>query len=272
MTYAETHGQTEYDSGSGVEPGTREFFDRLDRQFYDWNRPLHGQRPFDRLFPYDEYRGKPVLEVGCGLGTMAMNWAQAGASVTAVDLNPTAVAHTRTRFELHGLEGEISEADGRSLAFPDESFDYAWSWGVLHHSPDLGESLSELVRVLRPGGRFGVMLYNRRSFLHWYTIAYLEGVVHREREFLSPLELASRYSDAGREEGNPHTWPITREEGESMLRAAGAADVSTRILGTDLEGVLDTVFPRLGTAVPTWAKKPWARRFGWSLWFSGRKP
>jgi SAM-dependent methyltransferase len=272
MTYAETHGRTEYEEGAGFELGTREFFDRVDAQFYDWNRPLHDERPFGRLFPYDDYRGSPVLEVGCGLGTMAMNWARAGAHVTAVDLNPTAVAQTRRRLELHGLEGQVAEGDGRSLPFPDASFDYVWSWGVLHHSPDLDSSLRELVRVLRPGGRLGVMLYNRRSLLYWYTIAYLEGVVHREREFLSPLGLASRYSDAGREEGNPHTWPVTRAEGEASLRAAGATGVSTRILGTDLEGVLDTVFPQLGSALPSWAVKPWARRFGWSLWFSGRKP
>ena len=47
-------------------------------------------------------------------------------------------------------------------------FDYAYSWGVLHHSPNLGQSLAEMMRVTKPGGEFGIMLYNRRSFLHWY--------------------------------------------------------------------------------------------------------
>ena len=90
MTYAVEHGRTDYRDGE-YEMGTAEFFNRLDREFYNWNRPLHGDRPFDRLFPYDDYgSGKKVLEIGCGLGTLAMNWARRGVDITAVDLNPSA--------------------------------------------------------------------------------------------------------------------------------------------------------------------------------------
>src|SRR5688572_13182622 len=91
MTYGATHGQAVYAEGA-YEPGTRAFFERLDEEFYSWNVYLHRDTPFDRLFPYEQYsRGGRVLEVGCGLGTMAMNWARHGAAVSAVDLNPTSV-------------------------------------------------------------------------------------------------------------------------------------------------------------------------------------
>lgn len=269
MTYGETHGEARYEDRR-VEPGSSEFFDEVDRRFYSWNRPLHGRRPFDRLFPYDELAaGAPVLEVGCGMGTMAMNWARSGADVTAVDLNPTAVERTRRRFELYELEGTIAEADARALPFADDSFDYAYSWGVLHHSPDLGASLRELLRVVRPGGGFGVMLYHRRSFLHWYLTRYIEGFLHMESRFLDPVELASRYGDAGREEGNPHTWPVTKREVLEMLRA-DTESAAVRVLGTDLDSVLEIAAPGLHLIVPRFARKPWARRFGWSLWFHGR--
>jgi SAM-dependent methyltransferase len=199
-----------------------------------------------------------------------MHWARRGARMTAVDLNPTAIERTRRRFELHGLDGDIQLADGRSLQFDDDAFDYAYSWGVLHHSPDIEQSLTELMRVVRPGGGFGVMLYHRRSLLQWYVTDYLEGFLHMENRFLNPLELASRYGDAAREEGNPHTWPMTKAE----VRAAFAPfsdDVAIRVLGTDVDGVLDQVTPGLGAAVPAFFKKPWARRFGWSLWAHGHK-
>jgi ubiquinone/menaquinone biosynthesis C-methylase UbiE len=267
MTYGDTHGEAVWDERR-ADLGTTEFFDEVDRRFYEWNRPLHGDRPFSRLFPYERYRDREVLEVGCGMGTMAMNWARAGARVTAVDLNPTAVAQTSTRFELLDLEGAVRQADGRALPFADGAFDYAWSWGVLHHSPELERSLGELMRVVRPGGEFGVMLYNRRSVLHWYVTEYVEGFLHRERRFLNPLELASRYADAGREEGNPHTWPVTAPEVQAIL-APLCDRVSVRVLGTDLDGTLAMVIPGLDRVIPRWAKKPWARRFGWSLWFSG---
>jgi ubiquinone/menaquinone biosynthesis C-methylase UbiE len=270
MTYGETHGQATYREGS-YDPSSIEFFDRVDAEFHSWNKPLHGAQPFDRLFPFAEYGASPkVLEVGCGMGTMAMHWARRGARMTAVDLNPTAIERTRRRFELHGLDGDIQLADGRSLQFDDDAFDYAYSWGVLHHSPDIEQSLTELMRVVRPGGGFGVMLYHRRSLLQWYVTDYLEGFLHMENRFLNPLELASRYGDAAREEGNPHTWPMTKAE----VRAAFAPfsdDVAIRVLGTDVDGVLDQVTPGLGAAVPAFFKKPWARRFGWSLWAHGHK-
>jgi ubiquinone/menaquinone biosynthesis C-methylase UbiE len=269
MTYGDVHGESRWD-GEDAQPGTVAFYDRVDREFLGWNRPLHGRRPFDRIFPYDEYAGRPVLEVGCGLGTMAMCWAQAGADVTAVDLNAVAVERTRERLALRGLTGAVQQADARALPFEDASFDYVWSWGVLHHSAELDRSLGELMRVLRPGGGFGVMVYHRRSLLHWYMTEYVEGFLHYERRFLDPVALASRYGDAAREEGNPHTWPVTRHELAGMLRP-DSDDATIRVLGTDLDSVLQWLVPGVGARLPRWVKKPWARRFGWSLWAHGRR-
>ncbi|MCU0842634.1 MAG: methyltransferase domain-containing protein [Thiobacillaceae bacterium] len=270
MTYGAEHGRTGYRDGQ-FEMGTPEFFERLDREFYSWNHPLHGERPFDRLFPYRDYRaGARVLEIGCGLGTMAMNWARNGVEMTAVDLNPTSIEQTRRRFELMGLRGRIELMDGRRLDLPDAHFDYVYSWGVLHHSPDLAQSLNEMMRVLKPGGGFGLMLYHRRSILHAYKTLYTEGFLHYENRFLGPLELASRYGDGARADGNPHTWPVTKDELRAML-GPFSRDLDFRVLGTDLDTALHALLPGLGLILPAWAKKPWARRFGWSLWACGHK-
>jgi SAM-dependent methyltransferase len=269
MTYGDVHGDARWADEEAV-PGSPAFFERVDREFLSWNRPLHGERPFDRIFPYAQYADRPVVEIGCGMGTMASCWARAGARVTAVDLNEVAVTRTRERFALLDLPGEVVQADARELPFEDASFDYAWSWGVLHHSPELERSIAELMRVVRPGGGFGIMLYHRRSFLHWYMTEYVEGFLHRERRFLDPLALASRYGDAAREEGNPHTWPVTRGELSAML-APHAADTGIRVLGTDLDSVLQWMLPGLGARLPRQLKKPLARRFGWSLWAHGHK-
>ena len=76
-----------------------------------------------------------------------MNWAETGAAVTAVDLNPTSISKTRRRFELFGLEGDVREEDARHLSFPDACFDYVYSWGVLHHSSDIASSIAEMMRA-----------------------------------------------------------------------------------------------------------------------------
>lgn len=270
MTYGDTHGRTDYGKDS-LTMGTQPFFERMDREFFGWNKPLHGKKPFDRLFPYERYgEGKKVLEIGCGLGTMAMLWALNGANITAIDLNPTSIEQARQRFALYNLAGDIHAEDANNLSLADGQFDYVYSWGVLHHSPNLEQSLAEMMRVLKPGGEYGIMLYNRNSLLYGYMIRYLEGFLHYENKFLDPLALASRYSDGYKEEGNPHTWPVRMNEVKGML-SAHSSDPEGRILGTDLDYLFKLIVPGLGSILPAWAKKPWARRWGWSIWIQGHK-
>ena len=275
MTYGDEHGNTAYGAGDSrreVNLGTREFFEQADATFYRWNEPLHSaDGPFARLFDYPRYRGAPVLEVGCGMGCMAMNWARQGARVTAVDLNPVAVEQTRRRFTVFELEGDIREADARRLPFDDNAFDYAYSWGVLHHSPDLRASLAELHRVVKPGGGVGVMLYNRESLLFRFLIRFQEGFVNLERRWLDDLQLASRYTDGERREGNPYTWPVTQREIHHDLFVS-FDDVQTRVLGTDVPNALNIWANELGTRkMPQRSIAALARRWGWSLWTTARK-
>ena len=126
------------------------------------------------------------------------------------------------------------------------------------------------MRVLKSGGGFGLMVYNRRSFLHWYKSVYTEAFLHYENRFLGPLELRSRYGDGARAEGNPHTWPETKTSLRAML-GPFSRDLDIRVLGTDLDTIFHALLPGLGQILPAWAKKPWARRFGWSLWAFGHK-
>jgi SAM-dependent methyltransferase len=275
MTYGEQHGSTDYVRADGgverVVLGSKRFFELADQRFYAWNTPLHtGRGRFARIFPYDGYRGRDVLEVGCGMGCMAMNWALNGAAITAVDLNPVAIAQTRQRFAVHQLAGTIHEADAEALPFPDASFDFVYSWGVLHHTPLTADALREIHRVLKPGGGLGVMLYHRKSLLYRYTVAFIEGWLNMERDFLDELGLASRYGDGGREEGNPHTWPVTRKEVRRDLFSP-FENVSIETLGTDIPDLLNTLLPSFADRFTPAMKSALARRLGWSLWITGDK-
>jgi SAM-dependent methyltransferase len=276
MTYAESHGDVEYRLPDGsvqrIAFGSREFFEKADEVFYRWNNPLHSaEGRFGRIFDYPAYRGKKVLEVGCGMGCMASNWALQGADLTAIDLNPVAVAQTKRRFEAFGLEGTIQEVDAESLPFPDNSFDFVYSWGVIHHTPGIKRAVEEISRVLKPGGKVGLMLYNRESLLYQYFVQYQEGLVNLESSFLDELGLASRYGDGGREEGNPHTWPVTKREVLEYL-LEGFLDVNISVLGTDVPEALNTWWPGLGRRLPLVCRKALARRLGWSFWITARKP
>lgn len=269
MTYGDEHGLATYQRKETT-LSTKEFFEKLDQKFYLWNKPLHlSGAPFSKIFDYAKYKGKNVLEIGCGLGTMIIQWAKSGSIVSAVDLTNEAIEQTEKRFALFGLKGNFIKADGRALPFGDEMFDYVYSWGVLHHSSDLKKSISEIKRVLKKQGEAGLMLYNRDSFFHHFLTELREGWLHLESDFLSPLELASRYGDDYHKEGNPHTWPIKLDEINYLFE--GFDNIQLKILGTDLDYVFWRMFPFVFFLAPKFVRKAYARRFGWSLWITAKK-
>ena len=105
-----------------------------------------------------------ILEIGCGIGTDGAQFAKAGADYTGIDLTEAAIDLARRRFAVSGLNGEFRVSDAEKLGFPGDSFDLVYSHGVLHHTPDIEAAVSEIRRVLKPGGRALVMLYHRGSY------------------------------------------------------------------------------------------------------------
>lgn len=97
-----------------------------------------------------------VLDYGCGSGENLLHLAQRGFRVTGGDICPSALDTTRERFAEAGLEADLRLIQGRSLPFADAAFDAVVAWQVLTYNDweTLPGVLSELDRVLRPGGRF----------------------------------------------------------------------------------------------------------------------
>ena len=116
------------------------------------------------LVPFSEARGKRVLEIGCGNGADGVLFAMNGADYVGVDLTSAAVEATRAHFEALNLHGEFRIEDAQRLSFADASFDIVYSYGVLHHTSNPEHAIAEVHRVLKPGGRAIVMLYNKQSF------------------------------------------------------------------------------------------------------------
>ncbi len=129
------------------------WYDAMDERFIHSSRLFAtDSRPFDKLIPFDSLRGKRVLEVGCGMGLHTELMVRAGADVTSIDLSPVSVELTTRRLELRGLHAEVLEADAEEQPFNDNSFDFVWSWGVIHHSSRTGRAAREIARVTRPSG------------------------------------------------------------------------------------------------------------------------
>lgn len=118
-------------------------------------------------FQYEKYRDRKVLEIGCGLGIDSVKFAKAGAALTCVDLSNVSVRCTQDLLRQLGLEAAVLQGDAQSLAFPDESFDVVYAYGILMHVEDEARAVREIHRVLRPGGEALIVLYHRRS---WYWL------------------------------------------------------------------------------------------------------
>lgn len=138
------------------------WFDDVDARFLQGARLYTtSNAPFANLIPLDQLAGKRVLEIGCGMGFHSELLARAGANLTAIDLSPVSVEATRRRFELKGLRADIREADAEAMPFETDTFDFIWSWGVIHHSSRTARVVREIARTLRPDGETRIMVYYR---------------------------------------------------------------------------------------------------------------
>jgi ubiquinone/menaquinone biosynthesis C-methylase UbiE len=118
---------------------------------------------------FSRFHGKAILEVGVGAGTDFLQWVRSGARAYGIDLTEEAIYNTKKRLALHGLEAiQLKVADAERLPYEDNFFDLCYSWGVIHHSPDMEQCFKEMVRVTKPGGVIKLMVYNKHSLFAFY--------------------------------------------------------------------------------------------------------
>lgn len=143
---------------------SKEFYLATDHLFFSGAKRAIGWRtlPFDRLIDFEELRDRDVLEIGVGRGSHAQLLANHAKSYTGIDITDYAVKSTSERMKCFGIpHARILHMDAEDMDFPDGTFDYIWSWGVIHHSADTEKILREIRRVLRPGGKAVTMVYHR---------------------------------------------------------------------------------------------------------------
>ena len=123
-----------------------------------------------------QWTDKCVLEIGTGVGTDARQMIKRGASYTGINIDAGSTLATAAALKMCGLPGCVLQRDATRMDFPDWSFDFVYTFGVLHHIPDVESAMREILRVLKPGGELLAMLYNRNSINYAIEIKHLRRV------------------------------------------------------------------------------------------------
>ena len=145
----------------GTEWSTLEFF-------------LSVKQEHDRAYAYSNeivdipaHKGKKVLEIGCGIGIDALEFAKHGAHITFLGPSEKCIQLTRTYFNYHNLDKTSEPWDCEELGYEEDTFDVVIARGILQFAPDPERVVDEIFRVLKPGGVVYAHLHNRYS---WYVL------------------------------------------------------------------------------------------------------
>lgn len=188
--------------------GTKEYFDEVERRKYFVEPHIPGFSEFPR------WSGKRVLEIGCGIGTDTINFARAGAQVTAIDLSPISLEVAQQRARIFELSDRIrfycGNTEELNQSVPIEPYDLVYSFGVIHHTPHPDRAIEQIRKYVAPDGELRLMVYSRVSY-KLFSIMKAEGVWDMGRID----ELIARNSEA--QTGCPVTYTYTSADIQSLL-------------------------------------------------------
>ena len=193
---------------STAEIGTKEYFDQVEARKYFVEPHIPSFAEFDR------WKGKKVLEIGCGLGTDTINFARAGAEVTAVDLSAESLALAKKRAEIFGFSDRIRFVEANAEKLSDyvqpQIFDLVYSFGVIHHSPH-PENIMRQIRenFIAPGSTLKLMVYYRYS---WKVLWML---LQEKGQFWKLDQIIAKHSEA--QTGCPVTYSYSKKSVDDLI-------------------------------------------------------
>ena len=241
--------------------GSREYFDEVEARKY------FVEPHIPRFVDFERWRGKKVLEIGCGIGTDTVNFARHGAEVTAVDLSEKSLEIARQRISLYRLEDRVrffhGSAEELTSFVPQGNYDLIYSFGVIHHTPHPERVLAEARQYAALGSMLKIMVYHRWSWkVLWIVLGYGKG------QFCRTAELVARNSEA--QTGCPVTYIYSRQQARRLVESRGFRVTDLFVDHIFPYRIADYVQYRYIRAWP-WSWMPqlafrWLeRRFGWHL-------
>lgn len=248
--------------------GSRQYFDEVEKRKY------FVEPHIPRFAEFEKWQGKKVLEIGCGIGTDAINFARAGAEITAVELSEKSLGLARERAKVYSLEDKIkfycANAEELSKYVPVEPYDLIYSFGVIHHTPFPEDIITQIKYYIHSGSVVKLMVYHRYSWkVLWILITYGKGA------FWKINELIAKHSEA--QTGCPITYVYSKRKIRDLLEGKGFNIVKVEV---------DHIFPyKISDYIQYRYNKVWYFRyvprpifrwleqhFGWHLCITAKAP
>ena len=212
-----------------------------------------------RHVPTGDMRGKAVLEVGLGYGTLAQQIVDAGADYTGLDVAPGPVSMIKDRImQTPGATGRAVQGSILQPEMPKASFDFVVAIGALHHTGDLSEAIESCLGLLKIGGTLLAMVYNAYSYRRFIqarreTLSYwlaerrgYRGSVGGEGKHRAAYDINSAGSPA------PHTEWISKTSLQCLCRRFSSCSVTRENIDQEppfkkrsREELLQTPIPRI---------------------------
>ena len=143
------------------ERSSDEYFEEITQKRYKHH--YHLPQLFEQM---NDDCGRKLLEIGCGIGIDTVSLARKGFEITAIDLTECAIKIARDRALRLSLSIDYRVGNTEEIDFSDNTFDVVYSFGVIHHTPDMHQAVREIHRVLKPGGEAHIMIYSKYSLVN----------------------------------------------------------------------------------------------------------
>ena len=170
---------------SSKEIGTKEYFNEVE------TKKFRAEPHILEFTDFPQWKGKKVLEIGCGLATVGINFATYGADYTGVELSEESLVLAKKRFEVFEQTGKFYSGNAEELSsfVPVETYDLIYSFGVIHHSPHPEKIIAEIKKYMNENSVLKIMLYAKDS---WKNYMIKAGLDQPEAQYGCPI--ANTYS------------------------------------------------------------------------------
>ena len=169
--------------------GSRKYFDEVRDKKYVVEPHIISFSEFPR------WKGKNVLEIGCGMGTMAVDFIQNGATYVGIDVSSVTIELAKKRLDTYGLSGKLILGNAEELAkiLPSQNFDLIYAFGSIHHMLNPQRFLEQVKNYMSLDSTLKLMIYAKCS---WKAAMIREGMDQYEAQSNCPIAKTYSRSEA----------------------------------------------------------------------------